>query len=321
MQKKLFRLALFSAPILATYGVAPIYLFTNQNPYTFIISDFFLSILIFLFWVINIYLIDLTEKPYKRYVLSYVFTTLLHYFIILIIPTSPIYQNPLFFLTYPLIALLAINTFILIIINVIVLQYQKESAEMEIRNLKVSNLEAQKQMLLQQLQPHFLFNALSTLKSLIRENPNEAEHYTLKLSDFLRYSVQAPAHDLVSLAEELQFTQDYIALQKMRFGEALQYHIDLPDIILAKKIPVYALQTLVENAIKHNAFTEKKPLFIKIQWEEERLKISNNKLFKQLVPESGTGLNNLNQRYKILMNKEIEIINNKNEFMVYINLL
>lgn len=236
-------------------------------------------------------------------------------------PNIEIKSRVVFFVAYPIISILAINTIILIIINSVSLRHEKEIAEIEIKNLKVSNLEAQRQVLLQQLHPHFLFNALSTLKSLITENPEEGENYVVKLSEFLRYSVQAHAKEVVSLSEELRFTQDYIDVQKMRFGEALHCEIAIPDEVLSKKIPVYALQTLIENAIKHNNFTEKKPLLINIGWEGNRLKVSNNKQAKQLINPSGTGLTNLNKRYQIVANKDIEIINQDNEFIVFIHLL
>lgn len=168
----------------------------------------------------------------------------------------------------PFVPAIGINTLILILSKSIILQFQKESAELEVKQLKVNNLEAQKMILLQQLQPHFLFNALSTLKSLISENPRNAEDYTVRLSDFLRYSVQAKNNEVVSLSDELTFTKNYIELQKVRFEESFKCRIEISEQYLNQKIPVYALQTLVENALKHNAFSDKKPLFIEVLIEK-----------------------------------------------------
>jgi two-component system, LytTR family, sensor kinase len=106
------------------------------------------------------------------------------------------------------------------------------------QRLKLANLEAQKQTLMQQLQPHFLFNALNTLKSLISASPNDAEDYTMKLSDFLRYSIQAKNNDVISLEDELQFTHDYVNLQKVRFGSALRVQIEIESELMQKKVPV-----------------------------------------------------------------------------------
>ncbi len=321
MEHKLFRLAFISSPILAIYGVAPIYIFQHLFYPLMLGAFFFLTFIIFVFWLINIRLTHFAKEPFKRYALSYIFTTLLHFSMTILAPRFPLQGDTIIFVAYPIISILAINSIILIIINSILLEYEKKIIESEIKNLKLSNLEAQKQVLLQQLQPHFLFNALSTLKSLISENPEEGESYVVKLSEFLRYSVQAHTKEVVFLSEELRFTQDYIDLQKMRFGEALHCEVAIPDEIFSKKIPVYALQTLVENAIKHNNFTEKKPLLISIGWEDNRLKVSNNKQAKQLVNLSGTGLTNLNRRYQIVANKDVEIINQENEFVVFIHLL
>lgn len=190
----------------------------------------------------------------------------------------------------PFVPAIGINTLILILSKSIILQFQKESAELEVKQLKVNNLEAQKMILLQQLQPHFLFNALSTLKSLISENPRNAEDYTVRLSDFLRYSVQAKNNEVVSLSDELTFTKNYIELQKVRFEESFKCRIEISEQYLNQKIPVYALQTLVENALKHNAFSDKKPLFIEVLIEKNQVKVSNNLLPKTLQIESGTGL-------------------------------
>lgn len=331
MKAKLLRLALITSPILALYGVAPIYIFVFKSLdfLMFLTATIFLCVIIFLFWLVNIYLVLHIQKTYQRYALSYVCTIVPFYLLIvcltyfLVAPQLPqgISFNELYLTVYRLISITAINTIILVIINSVSLQYQKESAELEVKNLKVSNLEAQKQALLQQLQPHFLFNALSTLKSLIGENAEEAENYLLKLSEFLRYSVQAHQKDWVTLAEELRFTQDYLSLQQVRFGEALQCSIELPEAVLNQKIPVYALQTLVENAIKHNAFTSKKPLHIRISYDNKQLVVTNNKLPKQLQTPSGTGLENLNRRYQLIMNQAIMVINEENQFTVSVGIL
>lgn len=321
MKDKLFILAFISSPILAIYGVAPVYIFQKFSVVMAAYACMVLTVQMLIFWFINIFLVYQIKNSWKRYIASYLSVIILHFSMVLVAPNVDIQSRVVFFIAYPVISILAINTIILIIMNSISLRHEKEIAEIEIKNLKLSNLEAQKQVLLQQLQPHFLFNALSTLKSLITENPEEGENYVVKLSEFLRYSIQAHAKEVVFLSEELRFTQDYIDLQKMRFGEALHCEVVIPDVILSKKIPVYALQTLVENAIKHNTFTTKKPLLINIGYGNNRLKVSNNKQIKQLINPSGTGLTNLNRRYQIVANKEIEIINQENEFVVFIHLL
>jgi len=313
--------AFLTSPIIAIYGVAPIFLFNSLGLKQIIVSFVSLTVLIFLFWIFNIYLVKKDFKANIRYVASYTVTFFLHSGILLFLLNFPESNNPITFLVYSLIATIALNTIIIVIINTELLKRKKDFAESEMQKLKVGNLEAQKQVLLNQLHPHFLFNALSTLKSLIKENPEQAEEYSVKLSEFLRYSVQAHSNELVSLEDEIQFTKDYIDLQKVRFGNAIVFKMVIPDLSLQLKLPVFALQTLVENAIKHNSFTEKKPLTITIELADNRLRVSNNKRPKPLFQKSGTGLKNLNERYAIISNDVLEIVNNDSEFIVFLNLL
>ena len=322
MIKKLFKVACISSPIVSLLGSVPIVLFqVIPTPKIFILW-FILACVVFIFWNINIIIISKiknTNSP-KRYIISFLSVLSiqsLNIFLAISLNLKPDEINNFF----PFVPAVAINTLILILSNLIILQFQKESVELEVKQLKVNNLEAQKMILLQQLQPHFLFNALSTLKSLISENPRNAEDYTVRLSDFLRYSVQAKNNEVISLAEELTFTNNYIELQKVRFGESFKCIIEIPEPFMTQKIPVYALQILVENAIKHNSFTDKKPLLIQVSIEANRIKIINNVLPKTLQIQSGTGLENLNQRYKLIANAEIEIIKTDKNFTVFIELI
>ena len=322
MKKKLYKIAVISSPLLAVITAAPAYMNQDNEEFFFISVWAILTIFIFFCWIINIYLI--TKIGYnnviKRYFLSYITVFLIQFFNVFIL-TYLKFKPQEYNLLLPFLGAIALNTLIIIISNSIILQFQKESAVLEIEQLKVGNLEAQKQILLQQLQPHFLFNALSTLKSLISENPNIAEEYVVKLSDFLRYSIQAKNNELTTLDEEIKFTKDYFVLQKVRFGDALNYQINLPIFQFEKKIPIFAIQTLVENAIKHNSFTNKKPLYIKISTIDNKIQVQNNKVKKTLILPSGIGLKNLNSRYKIISNTEIEIIETADDFTVLINLL
>jgi two-component system, LytTR family, sensor kinase len=287
---------------------------------------------VFLYWLGNIWIYRLFAKKYKkrvRYFISYAFVIVTHSFM-------DIFRNELefpfvkkigleidknVFITYPLFSILAINTIILIICNAILTSEKNKQAELEIEQLKVNNLEAQKKVLLQQLHPHFLFNAMSVLKSLIKENPEEAENYSVKLSEFLRYSIQSHKKDMVTLEQELKFTNDYIDLQKVRFENSLICEQDIPLTAYEMQIPAFALQTLVENAIKHNSFTEKRPLRIKLLYNKGTITVSNNKMLSKTVEANGTGLENLNQRYKIIVDKEIEITEDKDNFSVLIHLI
>lgn len=322
MKTKLFKVAIISSPLLASIATAPVYILEHQTVLFFITVWAIMTFFIFLFWLINIHLILHKDKysRLKRYIISFSMVYCIQTVNILIL-TYFEFKPKEYNIILPYIGASALNALINILANSIILQFEKESAAIEIQRLKVQNLEAQKQMLLQQLQPHFLFNALSILKSLINENPSKAEDYVIKLSNFLRYSIQAKKNEIVSLEEELKFTEDYLDLQKVRFSDALVVKIDIPDKYCQKKIPVYAIQTLVENAIKHNSFTDKKPLQIQITMIEDSICVSNNKVNKTLVLPSGTGLQNLNQRYKMVADVEIQIEENNDYFSVQLNLL
>jgi two-component system, LytTR family, sensor kinase len=207
-------------------------------------------------------------------------------------------------------------------VRTVVIGQKKDSAEREVERLQLHNLESQKQMLMQQLQPHFLFNTLSVLKSLIKEDPDAAENYAIQLSDFLRYSVQGHNKSLVTLEEELNFTRDYIQLQQLRFGNAFDCNIQTTTDIDGYKLPTYALQLLVENAIKHNAFTEKRPLKINIVQNGKSVSVCNNKLpVKMTTAGTGTGLSNLMERYQLIANKKVLIEDKTEQFCVHIDLI
>lgn len=330
---RFLRTALISSPIIALYGVTPFYVFNTVQPLFIGVTGLVIALNVFIFWIINISIVRHTgtEKKWKWYVLSYASIVTFHILLILLrhaLPTpSFISEGELSFrrhilIIFPAVSMLAINTIILIICNSILATQKHRDAEMEIQELRVSNLEAQKQVLLQQLQPHFLFNALSVLKSLIKEEPDEAEDYAIKLSEFLRYSLEVHKSDLVSVEQELKFTNDYIDLQKVRFGCAVNFDVNIPRDAYKLMMPAYALQTLVENAIKHNVFTERRPLQIRISYVEgNAVVVSNNKVLTKVAENTGTGLSNLNQRYKLITNREIEVNDSRDGFSVKVQLI
>jgi two-component system, LytTR family, sensor kinase len=329
MNQRLIGYALLTAPILAIYGASPFYIFDKLSFNNFFQVVMGVSTMTFIFWALNILLITKTRlSDTYRYLTSYFGVFFSQFFFgelgRRIIPNSSIASISSvadYYIVYPIITTVAINTLILIICNSVFLAQKKKDADVEISKLKVEKLEAEKQVLMQQLQPHFLFNALSVLKSLIKENTDDAEEYTVKLSDFLRYSVRSHKSDVVTLREEIQFTNDYIELQKVRFDKSFIFETQIPNDILAHKIPVFALQTLVENAFKHNHFTEKRPLHIRITYEEKRLVIWNNKISIKITERLGTGLNNLNRRYEMITNKPVAVTDNEDFFMVKIGLI
>jgi two-component system, LytTR family, sensor kinase len=323
IRKKLYQYALALSPIIALYGVAPIYVFKilelKESSYLF----FGLAVNVFVQWAICIKIyqrID-SKKELLIYAYNIIIAVVLHLPKMFFDPVLPFGSKIQEYVVYPLIIGIAITILIITICKSVILNQKNVEAEIEINQLKIQNLEAQKQTLMQQLQPHFLFNSLSVLKSLIKENANKAEEYSIKLSEFLRYSVESHKTELVSLENELEFVNNYIELQKVRFENAFQYNVSLPEEIKNYQIPVFALQTLVENAFKHNYFTEKKPLSISVDYENEKLKVVNNKVSIKLVEKTNTGLMNLDKRYKLFGNSGIEISETEDTFCVTIGVI
>jgi LytS/YehU family sensor histidine kinase len=305
------------------YVVGPLYLFSPFPEFNLGQLLGGLTLEIFIFWATNIFF---TYKfpdwsKLQLYLGSAVAAFVLTLPKILFHPPLP-FQNVIDkLLIYPLMTVVLVNSIIWIIINSVVGNFKMRAVEMKVEQLNIKNLEAQKQILLQQLQPHFLFNALSVLKSLIQENAEDAEDYVVKLSDFLRYSVDVHTQEVALLRNELQFTKDYIELQKVRFDNAFNFEETIPEAILDKKLPVFALQTLVENIFKHNHFTEKNPIRFSIQYEGDKIKIWNQRKAAKLGERNSTGLENLTKRYELITGKSIEIISDNDNFTVLIPLI
>ena len=214
------------------------------------------------------------------------------------------------------------NTIISLLLNYVVIVDTKTKLELENAQLKIKNIEATYQQLKQQIHPHFLFNSLNTLNTLIKDNPKNAEVFLKRLSDFLRASIMSNNENIVKLSEELKFCMDYLELQKVRFGEALQYVITIPENVKTGFVPLFSLQQLIENAIKHNALTINSPLLIKIEYNSNRIIVSNNIKAKNITDEStGVGLINLAERYKILSGDEVIIEADSNYFSVSLKIL
>src|SRR5258708_3720553 len=146
----------------------------------------------------------------------------------------------------PLFFVASINTLCVMVIELILSRYDESAVRMEISELRMKSLQAQHEKLKNQLHPHFLFNSLNALKSLIRRDPDLAENYLIKLSDFLRFSISHSEQNVVSLEQELKFSTDYLEMQKIRFRNAISYSVAIP---LSQKgnarLPVFSLQLVL----------------------------------------------------------------------------
>ena len=196
---------------------------------------------------------------------------------------------------------------------------KKESTKQEI----VAKTETAKfESLKNQLNPHFLFNSLNVLTSLIGENPMQAERFTTKLSKVYRYVLEQRNKDLVPITEELNFAKTYMQLLGMRFEDAVKFNI--PDSISNDELKIVplSLQLLLENAVKHNVVSSSKPLTINIYEEDNYLIIENNVNPKEAMGKSTkVGLQNIADRYGLITDKGVKIENNNKTFKVSLPLL
>lgn len=173
-----------------------------------------------------------------------------------------------------------------------------------------------------QLDPHFLFNSLNVLTSLIEEDPYQAQKFTTSLSKVYRYVLEQKNKDLVTVDEELQFAKTYVRLLKMRFEDSIVFDIPEQSEDPEAKIIPLSLQLLLENAVKHNVVTAERPLHIKVAEKDGMLVVSNNLQEKQVVKKSsGVGLQNIRQRYGILTDKQVDIEKSASEFSVRLPML
>ena len=213
--------------------------------------------------------------------------------------------------------------FITHVYETVFLVKQAETDKVKKEQLERSKAEAELQALKNQIDPHFIFNSLNTLSHLIEEKPQKARLFNDSLADVYRYILHNKERSLVLLREEMDFVNDYFLLLKIRFENAVQLKTNLTEeIINSVLVPPISLQLLLENAIKHNEFSDENPLVINITIKNEQLVVSNHIQKKQLRKESsGIGLQNLNERYRLTTNNAITINQEGNQFIVFLPIL
>ena len=199
-------------------------------------------------------------------------------------------------------------------------QRQKEQ---EIEHLKLENLQSRYDALTQQINPHFFFNSLNGLTSLIRKkNEENTLAYVSKLSDVFRYILQSDKKVMVTLGEELEFVRAFSYMMEVRFANKLGYNIEVPEDKKDLKIPVLSLLPLLENVVVHNTIDSDHKMEVKIWLNEESELVVSCPVYPKLVaPDTnGTGLQNLESRFSLLMNRKIRVENDGNIFSVYLPL-
>ena len=185
------------------------------------------------------------------------------------------------------------------------------------QQLREENLKYKYRTLKTQVNPHFLFNSLNTLSEIIYEDTRKADNYIQQLASIYRYILDNEETDLIPLKEEIRFVNRYFSLQKERDGEKIQLEINIRQVERYSIVPI-SLQILVENALKHNSASEKNPLRIIIQNEDDPFIVISNNMQKRSTWSNspGTGLSNLKERVRLIMGKEMTIETEQNRFTV-----
>jgi LytS/YehU family sensor histidine kinase len=198
---------------------------------------------------------------------------------------------------------------------------QWQDALKSVQKLREENLIFQNETLKNQVNPHFLFNSLNTLSSLIGSHPETAEEFILKLSSIYRYILENSVKDKVPLNAELEFIRDYFFLHKIRDDGKIDLKVTVQDRDKYEILPV-SLQILVENAIKHNKATMEEPLRISIIIDSDMIVVKNNlQRMATQIKSTEIGLKNLSARVKLISGKDLVIEETNEHFIVKVPLL
>lgn len=204
------------------------------------------------------------------------------------------------------------------------LHFYKIYQENKVTQQKIiaGNANAKFESLKNQIDPHFLFNSLNVLSSLIEENPDNAQRFTTSLSKIYRYVLEQKDKELVSVEDELSFAKTYMNLLKMRFENSLYYELPTQNINPEAKVVPLSLQLLLENTVKHNVVSEQKPLHIRIFIDGDYLAIQNDLQKKEVLQDrQGVGLQNIVSRYGIITDRKVKVQEDEKNFTVRIPIL
>jgi len=267
------------------------------------------------------------SSPGRRFLLQMLTGTLIAVFWILAVRLAVMYlvtPGKLIIFSDEVITISLVIFFILILDfadlgHFLIERYRKSLAELE--KFRKENAEYQFEMLKLQLNPHFLFNSLNVLSSLVYEDQAKSAEFIRRLSDVYRYVLDNRNKELVTLREEMEFIRAFTFLQGLRFKGMIDFRFNINDSLLDRKIAPMTLQLLVENAVKHNVASRKMPLWIEVVTGENDIIITNNLQPKEEQAGTGVGLKNIISRYKFLSGRKVQIINENLVFKVVIPLI
>lgn len=198
---------------------------------------------------------------------------------------------------------------------------QWKQSTIETERFKQESIRAQFESLKNQVNPHFLFNSLNTLSSMIDVDQQQSKEFLDHLAQVYRYVLQHKDEEVVVLSDELEFIQAFTELLKKRHGDRVSFHFNVAPESLSKGLPPMTLQLLVENAVKHNIASRKKPLKVEIFSKNGHLCVRNNLQIKKNVPSTGIGLQNIRKRYQFLIDQDIQVLKTEAVFEVNLPLI
>ena len=293
-------------------------------------------------WLANGYIVDLlnlrmpwTDRPLRRLLITLGISIMASIVVIVVMNVIIllVYHEPLSALLRPgmygqILVPLAVTVMISLFLHSRSFLLEWRTAAIRAERLEKESAVARLDSLRRQVDPHFLFNSLNALTSLVEENdPARAVRFIRQLSQVYRYVLDSQSHELVPLADELRFAESYLFLQKTRLDEALQPIFDLPAPAEMARflLPPLALQLLLENAIKHNTALQASPLQVRVSLDvaARTLTVRNTRRPRRLAPgeASGLGLKNLVARYSFLTSQPVAINEADGEFIVTLPLL
>lgn len=323
------KVALVAAPLQALVTTTPVFLVLENDLRILPVIWITVSVWIFLMWWINMVLYDRFKGTWKFYFMTFVVVigvsiTLRWWvdenvdFIHLLDEKLDINRKPPM-LTGSLVAVLN-NAMIIVFQTLLRYRENQISIVKDLAAVRIAQVEAQYQNLRNQVHPHFLFNSLNTLKVLVKRDPFKAEGYILKLSQFLRTTLQAEKDDLVSIENDLAVGINYMEIQSIRFegGFKIENKLKL-DESNSDQVPILTFQTLFENILKHNKVSEEDPILISIYQDDKGYLVVENSRHPNWTSSedsAGVGLENLRQRFTLKGGEDILIDQSDSIFSV-----
>lgn len=282
-----------------------------------------------LMWYFNIFMLSRqSNKPRKQSISYTKLLSSLVFGLVLMLGLASIQQLILSHINFGPVMLMVevrgilINLVFYMFLHLLQQNYENQYINMELERIKSDNLSAQYELLQQQINPHFLFNSLTTLKAMVESGEQESVDFIIKLSNFYRFTLESRKLDLIHVREEMDILNAYLFLQKARFEDGFTFECTLGKKTLETLIPPFTLQLLVENCIKHNIVSLEKPLDIRIYEEDDQIVVENPIQQKSGEQNSlGVGLKNIDLRYQHLLNRHIDIVVNKKIFQIKLPLI